>query len=416
MPDPCLIIGLNTSLHFFLKSKIGVGASNKTDSRGAGREATSKAIAQGDIERPDFALLFCGGKHNPDEFMEGVRSILGDTPCVGGSGLGIITNDFLGYSGYEAGITVFSSDTLSFHVMAQDELDKDEKACGDALGKQIVASGIKEGALLVFYDSSKQQSPPMLNFATPLFEALEAHLPQGINCAGAGLLSDMQLSATYQFYNGEVRTQNAVAVLIGGSGRMQTTIMHGCRPSGSYHTITKTFGPVLAEIDGRPALEMIDELMGSDHKIPWKDFALFVTLGLNRGDKFGAFNEKDYANRLTLTVDEESKSLIMFEPDLKAGDEVQLMRRSVDLKYMRSGIDTLKAKMNGNKPLFSFYINCAGRARPYAGGAFEDAEEVQRLVGADAPLMGFYSGVEVAEIGGKLQPLDWTGVLCMLYE
>jgi hypothetical protein len=399
-----------------MNTQIGVGSSTQTDSKAAGVEAAAMALTKGNIEHPHFALLFCGGKHNPHEFIEGVRSVLGDTPSVGGSGLGIITNDFLGYSGYEAGVTVFSSSTLGFQVFAQNGLDKDERAAGDALGQQISDTGMEDGALLVFYDSSKQQAPPMLNFATWLFEGLEPHLPSGITCAGGGLLSDMQLSTTYQFYNNEVRTQNAVAVLITGKCKMHTTIMHGCRPSGSYHTITKAQGPVVSEIDGRPALEVIDELMGSNHNIPWKDFALFVTLGLNRGDKFSPFNEKDYANRLTLAVDEESKSLIMFEPDLKAGDEFQLMRRSVDLAYIQSGIDELRTQMNGTKPFFSFYINCAGRAKPYSGGAFEDAEEVQKALGTELPLMGFYSGVEVASINGRLQPLDWTGVLCMLNE
>jgi FIST C domain. len=127
------------------------------------------------------------------------------------------------------------------------------------------------------------------------------------------------------------------------------------------------------------------------------------------------FNEKEYANRLVLAVDEASKSLIMFEPDLKEGDEIQLMRRSVDMDYIHVGIDELKSKLQASTPVFSFYINCAGRAKPYAGGEFEDAEEVQKEIGL-IPFMGFYSGVEVAKVKDKLQPLDWTGVLCMISE
>ena len=145
------------------------------------------------------------------------------------------------------------------------------------------------------------------------------------------------------------------------------------------------------------------------------DFSLFVTPGVNSGEKFADLSEEAYANRLVLAVDEASRSLIMFEPDLKAGDEVQLMRRSVDLHYIEKGIKNLTAIVKGSKPVFSFYINCAGRAKPYAGGEFEDAEEVQKALGS-IPFMGFYSGVEVAQVKGKLQPLDWTGVLCMISE
>jgi len=116
-----------------------------------------------------------------------------------------------------------------------------------------------------------------------------------------------------------------------------------------------------------------------------------------------------------LAVDEASKSLIMFEPDLKEGDEVQLMQRSMNVDYIKLSMDDLKRKTGSAKPVFAFYINCAGRARPYAGGKIEDAEEIQQCIGS-VPFMGFYSGVEVAKVKDKLQALDWTGVLCTITE
>ena len=399
-----------------MPTNIGVAYSNRTNSSAAAIEAATNALADARIDHADFALIFCSGKHNPNEFLQGVQSVLGNIPMVGGSSIGIITESFIGYEGFEVGVTVFASDTLSFKVFAQPDINLDERKAGEALGRQVNEACADTGqALLVFYDSSKQKDPPLLNFATWLFEGLQTQLPAHISCAGGGLLADMLLSTTYQFYNNEVRTQNAVAVLISGKCRMQTTIMHGCKPASAYLTITKANGPVITEIDKRPALEIIDELLGHNHGIKWKDFSLFVTLGVNRGEKFGTFNEKNYANRLVLAVDETSKSLIMFEPDLKEGDEIQLMRRSVDMNYIQSGINELKSKLNGEKAVFSFYINCAGRAKPYAGGEFEDAEEVQRGIGS-IPFMGFYSGVEVAKVKDKLQPLDWTGVLCMISE
>jgi small ligand-binding sensory domain FIST len=100
---------------------------------------------------------------------------------------------------------------------------------------------------------------------------------------------------------------------------------------------------------------------------------------------------------------------------LKTGDEVQLMQRSFDLKYIKSGIEEIRRSEQLRKLSFAFYINCAGRAKPYTGEEFEDAEEVQKGL-FEIPFMGIYSGVEIAKINGKLQPLDWTGVLCMISE
>ena len=400
-----------------MSTKIGVAKSNRTNSAAAGVEAASNALINGDLQSADFALIFCSGKHNPHEFLKGIQSVLGTTPVLGGSSIGIITKDFIGYEGYEVGVTVFSSDIISFKLFAQPNLNLDEKKAGELLGEQILNSATeKDNGLLVFYDSCKQQNPPRLNFATWLFEGLETKLPNHIICAGAGLLADMELSSTtYQFFKNKVLTQNVTAVLIGGKCSMNTTVVHGCKPASAYLTITKAEGPVIFEIDNRPALEVIDELLGNNHKLEWKDFSFFVTLGVNRGEKFGVFNESDYANRLLLAVDISTKSLIMFEPDLKTGDEVQLMQRSVDLDYMHAGINNMKLKLVGKKPIFSLYINCAGRAKPYAGGEFEDAEEVQKNIG-NIPFMGFYCGVEVARVKDNLQALDWTGVLCTISE
>jgi hypothetical protein len=256
----------------------------------------------------------------------------------------------------------------------------------------------------------------LLNFATPLFAAIEEYIDPAICCAGAGVVGDLKLTTCFQFFNDMVLTQHVLALLISGDCKMYNTIMHGCKPGSSYKTITRAEGPVVYEIDNRPAIEVIDELFGSSHKIPWNEFPFFVTLGLNRGDKYGEFNEADYANRLCLAIEPTQKALVMFEPDLKAGDEIQLMHRSINLEYIHTGINLLKAKAENRKPILYFYINCGGRAKPFAGGELEDVTEVQKIIGSETPFMGFYSGVEVAKLGNHLQALDWTGVLCLLTE
>ncbi|RIW18257.1 hypothetical protein D0X99_00740 [Algoriphagus lacus] len=399
-----------------MKTTVGVGASNQTNSFSAGKEAASQAMKEGKIERPDFALIFCGGKHDPKEFLRGVNEIIPNVPKAGGSSFGILTDKFIGYDGFEVGVTIFSSDKIRFEIFHAGGLNEDEFKVGQELGGKI-QKAIKPDSrgLWVFYDSSKQQNPPMLNFATPLFAALENFLPEDLSVAGGGFLADMMLSTCYQFVNNEIFSQHAVGILVSGECKMETAILHGCQPCSDYITITKAEGPVVMEIEGQPALDLIDELLGPDHGIKVKDFAMNVTLGVNRGDKFSDFKESDYANRLTLAVDEQHKALIMFEPDLTNGTEVQLMRRNLEPDYVAEVIAGIKENIKGFNPVHAFYINCGGRAKPYSGVDFEDAAEVQREVGA-IPLSGFYSGVEVAKVGNKLQPLDWTGVLCILAE
>ena len=94
----------------------------------------------------------------------------------------------------------------------------------------------------------------------------------------------------------------------------------------------------MLEINGRPALQFLAEMLPDT---PWEEYPLFVTLGVNKGDKFGPFREDDYANRMTMSIDKERGGLVMFEPDLITGSEVQLMRRSIDFGYIDRRIDEL---------------------------------------------------------------------------
>lgn len=398
-----------------MNTQIGIGSSNQTNSLMAGQQAVTQALENAPFSDPDFALVFCGGKHDPTEFLQGVNKLIPDVKKAGGSSFGIISDDFVGYDGFEVGVTLFKSSSLTFDVFAIGDLNQDEFIAGQRLGKAMAGSydGTEKG-LLVLYDSSKQQNPPMLNFVTPLFAGLGESLPENLVCAGGGLLADMTLSTCYQIVDDQVLTQHAVAVLISGDCKIETSILHGCKPCSDYITITKVEGPVIHEIDDRPAMDVIDELLGKS--LSPKEYAMNVTLGVNRGEKFDDFKESNYANRLTLAVDEEKKSLIMFEPDLKAGDEVQLMRRDFDADYIGDVVQELVARFEQSNIVSSFYINCGGRAKPFSGVSFEDALEVRGALGANIPYSGFYSGVEIAKVGNQIQPLDWTGVLVMIGE
>ncbi|MDQ6902594.1 MAG: hypothetical protein M3139_06230 [Bacteroidota bacterium] len=90
-----------------MATKIGIAYSNRINSEAAVIEAASKAMKSRGIIRPDFALAFCNSKHTPDEFLENVQSVPGNVPLISASSIVIITDEFIGYEGFEAGVTVF---------------------------------------------------------------------------------------------------------------------------------------------------------------------------------------------------------------------------------------------------------------------------------------------------------------------
>ncbi len=395
--------------------RAGVGRSEKEDSYEAGKEAALEA----GIESPGLALVFCTGRHDPEKFRDGIRSVVGpDCRIVGGYTVGIITRDAASYDGYEAGVALIGGDNLKVDAFAEVGIQGGESRLGEALGSRLSAAGaVSDTNLLLFYDTVfHENGKPRINMATPLLEGMARALPTWPNLAGMGMIGDMQLQPTWQFLDDSLLQQSAIALLLGGGITMDTTVMHGCRPAGRYHEVTKAEGPVVLEIDGRPALQVIREMLGTDSGLEPEDYAFFVTLGVNHGDKYGDFREDDYANRMCIGVDEERQGLVMFENDLVAGSSVQLMRRSVDFGYIGPRTDELfsRAAAAGRTPVLAFYIDCAGRAGAYCGLDAEEADEVRRAIPPGVPLLGVYSGVEIATMRGVPQALDWTGVLCLL--
>jgi len=403
-----------------MATKFGVGYSENPKSFEAGAGMAKQAISEAGIDKCNLAILYSTSKQDPFQLSNGVRSVIGpDARLIGGYSMGIITKDYLGYEGYQAGIAVMSSDSIDVDMFITNSLPGNEVNSGIALGKQIKNKNYRgDPNILIMYDAIKAQTPTAmsLNLATPLLEGIEKSIGIWPPTAGVGMMGDFQWNRTYQWFDDKIIQDSAMVLVLSGGVRMDTIIMHGCKPSSDYHKITKADGNVVLEIDGKPAVDMIAKLLGEGSGFGWQDFPLFVTLGVNKGDKYGEFKEEEYANRLCMSVDKERGGLVMFEPDLEEGSEVQLMRRSIDFQYIGQRAQKLLDGLGDRKPLFALYIDCAGRASAYCGTESEEAEEVQKVIGSKMPLLGMFSGVEIAKVGNDMQALDWTGVLCVFSE
>ncbi len=403
-----------------MATKVGVGYSEDTKSYEAGAEAARAALLDADVAACNLVLLFATEKHNPQRLRDGVRSMVGSAArLIGGYSMGIITKDRLGYDGYQVGMAVLSSDSVTVDMFIETGLVGNEYKVGLALGEQIKRRHYAgHPNALLMYDSVVRSVAQglALNMATPLVEGISRTIGSWPAAAGVGMMGSMQWNPTFQWFDDRIEQHSAMALVLSGGVRMDTIIMHGCKPASGYHTITKAEGPLVLEIDGKPALDAIADLLGPDSEKSWEDYPLFVTLGVNKGDKFGQFREEDYANRLVMAVDQQRRALVMFENDLKPGFQVQLMRRSIDFDYIGRRADELLGRVGNRTPFFALYIDCAGRASAYCGAEREEAEEVQRVIGSRMPLLGIYSGVEIAKVGRDMQALDWTGVLCVFSE
>lgn len=403
--------------------KIGIGYHNGHNAMESGQAVMKQALQQGQITRADLVLAFCSGQIDAEGYFRGMRSVIGtEVPIVGGSAIGIITNEVIAYTGIPAGAVIVQAEKLRYALATTGAVDHDEYQAGQALANQLNRQA-DDAFLLIFYDSIKHaatvSSPPVMNASPPLILGITDTWETPIPILGAGVMGDYNFQPTVQFCGQSVASQHVVGVLFSGLIQLYYRIMHGCVPlDGVYHTITRMAGAEIYEIDGQSIVALIDGIYGNQEwraQLPVKR----LSIGVNMGDQYGPFQEEHYVNRLITGILPNGSGIGLFEPDLEEGMEIRFMIRDSDemIKSARHNTEALLQQIRdeGKIPLLGLYIDCAGRAAGVSETLTEEAAEVQALfTRANIPLFGFYSGVEVAPLLGKSQGLDWTGVLLVL--
>jgi len=364
-------------------------------------------------------IAFCGGKHDPDATFAALRATFGPMAIVGGSAAGAIARDGFGYGGFELGLVAFTDPAITPAVIVGGGLLGGEYAAGMALGAQLRSVATAGAPVLLLFDSVASAHPPRLHFASALVDGINAGLDRGdVTLFGGGLLTDMNLTGAWVFDGAAVTKHAALALVFPAGIGVDTVILHGCRPVSAFMEITRIDGAEVFELDGRPALPIIERMLGLPAgAVRGQELSLLATLGQKQGDPYAPYDENSYVNRLILQANPVSGSVTLFEPDFARGMKVQIMGRdnSLMLDSVRRGVAELDQRCAGGDGLLTLYVDCAGRASARSGAPVEEAALVLDGLSLSAPFMGFYSGVEVAPFGsGPARPLDWTGVLAAL--
>lgn len=370
-------------------------------------------------EPPRLLLAFAGGKLDPQAVRAALRESLGDVPVYGGSAAGAISRAGAGYSGFELGLIAFDDPDTTPRVMLTRGLDVDERQAGAALGAQVRAAVTRESVVILLFDSVASTQPPRLHAASSIVNGFNEGLGDApVYLVGGGLLTDMNMSGAWVFDGDGVSKHAVVALVFPPNIMAETEILHGCRPVSAFMEITRVEGATVYELDGEPALKVIERMLG----LPigggrGQELSLVATLGQKQGDPYAPYDEKSYVNRLILSADAATGSITLFEPDFERGTLVQIMSRDngLMLDSVRRGVQEINKGLAGHDNLLGLYIDCAGRASARSGSAVEEADLVVRGLDDRLPFLGFYSGVEVAPFAGQqARPLDWTGVLTVL--
>jgi small ligand-binding sensory domain FIST len=184
-----------------------------------------------------------------------------------------------------------------------------------------------------------------------------------------------------------------------------TSHTQGCTPLGPRHRMTHAVGNVVAELDGRPALDVFREDIGEVLAKDLQRVAGYIFAGLPIADS----DTGDYMVRNLLGIDLGQKLLAIGEY-LTPGEEIMFCRRDGNTarEDMLRMLRDLKARADGRQIRGGVYYSCLGRGRYQFG---EDSEELKMISEehGEFPLVGFFANGEIFH--NRLY--GYTGVLTL---
>lgn len=204
------------------------------------------------------------------------------------------------------------------------------------------------------------------------------------------------------FLDEKVFADGVIGVALGGNVAVDTVVAQGCRPVGPLLQVTACRGNFLYELDGRPALEVLREvLMGLDERDRrLAGTALFV------GFLMDEFVEEpqtgDFLVRNLMGVDPQHGAVAVGE-NLQQGMRVRFHLR--DATTSAEDLHTLllsyeKGLSDNSAPAGALLFSCLGRGQHLYGQPNFDTGVFHEHLG-DVPVGGFFCNGEIGPVGGS---------------
>ncbi|NWF62749.1 MAG: FIST C-terminal domain-containing protein [Chloroflexi bacterium] len=231
-----------------------VGTAQALDGREAGLQATHQALNKLGATAPGLAVVIASHQYQPREVLNGVSSLLGDTPVIGFSSPAGLTRN--GIHPHSVVIALlggdFQAETLWLPGYAQSGRETASKIDLHASAR------VERQSILFFADGFNGDAEQFCNT-----------LPPSLDVTGALSSGDLHTGNTYQIAGGQTGSGGMSAAFVRGAVRVGVGAEHGWDPVGNQFRVTRSRGFWLRTLDGRPASEAYAGLFG----YPARDWA-----------------------------------------------------------------------------------------------------------------------------------------------
>jgi hypothetical protein len=240
----------------------GIGISEATDSRAAGRAAAHAAVAALEGERAALILVYSAISYDLAELLAGVREITGDTALAGATTSGHFHDGQVTRAGRGVAVLALTAGPYRFGVGAVTGVHAGAFTAGRAMARMARAATGGEpapyGALMILADG-------LAGHHHALLAGVHKVTGAGVPVVGGAAADDRLLTRTWVFAGDRVLEDGAVAVWIASPWPLNVVAAHGWRPTGLPMLVTKVDGQVVHELGGRPAAEVFRSCFHDHH-------------------------------------------------------------------------------------------------------------------------------------------------------
>jgi small ligand-binding sensory domain FIST len=277
-----------------------------------------------------------------------------------------------------------------FHIGADDWRELIAEDASEALAERI-GYGPETRGVIAMGDP----------FTTPLSQflsAMDAAAPR------APLIGGMASAARVPGGNTLVRNDGLyddglVGLSLSGPLDLQTVVSQGCRPVGAPAVVTKAHDNVIEHLGGRPAMQVLRELVDSMTAAEQELLRKGLFVGQAISEYRERFGRGDFLVRNVIGVDDSSGAIQVAEY-IRPGRTLQFHVRDAetadeDLTVMLDAQRTQATPAAG-----ALLFSCNGRGTRLFEDACHDVAAARKAMPA-TPVAGFFAAGELGPVGGK---------------
>lgn len=401
-----------------MKDIINVGIGQSKDPKEAVKIAMQKT------KNPTLTIVFASSNLNPNEVYDSIKEEVGNSHIIGGTTAGEFSSAVDKPMTDSVAVMTLESPYLKVGVGVGNNLSENPFECGKnavhnaytSLKNNPTASALISVAFMNKSSSDILKMKPFLNVVIPdgmtgqeeeFLRGIVSEIGSGVPIVGGSTGDDLKFKKTYQFANG-VYSNTGVVATLSSALKVGVGYGHPYFPTKKGAVITKSEGRTVYELNNRPAVEVMKELLEVDELTP-EVFAQ-KPMGVKSSDVFG-----EYTIKSAMCANDDGS--ITFYAEVNEGNYLTVMdtNRDYAIESFKNALNSAIINAGNPKKIGAIIVfNCILRHLLKERLDINDIDIIKEVVG-DVPVIGFNTyGEQGATLGGSIGHYNQTSTILVM--